>query len=117
MARQGRYNERVPACDVRPEVLLMRRIARALSLVALLTWPGPGRCADPPHLKEVRALQQLVQQAIEQAEPSIACVLVSRSQTYARWGQGPSPDTPGKLGRFDSTMPLATLDSLSQEVE
>jgi S1-C subfamily serine protease len=54
-----------------------------------------------PFKKQALALQTLVQQAIRQAEPSVACILVSRSDAYQRYGQGPSPDNPGRLGALD----------------
>jgi S1-C subfamily serine protease len=52
-------------------------------------------------LKQALALQDLVQQTIRAAEPAVACILVSRSDAYARYGQGPTPDNPGTLGAFD----------------
>jgi serine protease Do len=79
---------------------------RCLSLTAialLLLAALPGRAEERPTLAEVRALQELVQQAIERAEPSIACILVSRSDLYARrWHQGPPDAERGKLGGFDT---------------
>jgi S1-C subfamily serine protease len=53
-----------------------------------------------PALKQALALQDLVQRVIRAAEPSVACVVVSRSDAYQRYGQGPSMSEPGKLGAF-----------------
>ena len=47
------------------------------------------------------ALQKAVQKSIQQNEAAIACILVSRSEKYEEFGQGPDKDRPGKLGRFD----------------
>jgi serine protease Do len=74
--------------------------ATALLLLAAL----PGRADERPTLAEVRALQELVQKAIERAEPSIACILVSRSDLYARrWHQGPPDAERGILGGFNAS--------------
>src|SRR5438876_760518 len=59
----------------------------------------PAQDADKAAtLKQALALQEVMQQAIEQAEPSIACILVSRSDAYQRFSQGPSAESIGKLG-------------------
>ena len=53
--------------------------------------------------KELQALQDAVRKVIDDAEPSIACILVSRSERYREFGAfstGPA----GKLGGFDSRM-------------
>lgn len=53
----------------------------------------------------VRALETQVAEAVRQARPSIACILVSRSEAYAKspyWGV-PPPGELGQLGRFDAT--------------
>ena len=55
----------------------MRHVVRACCLAALLAWPGPGRCQEQPALKEVRALQELVQQGRltpQEAEKAIELV-------------------------------------------
>jgi serine protease Do len=84
----------------------MRAIAPALPLL-FLVGTSAVRGEDRPRLADVRALQETVQQAIERAEPSIACILVSRSEGYRKYGAAPS-DTPGQLGRFDP--PRLSLD-------
>jgi S1-C subfamily serine protease len=87
----------------------MRHLARAFPLLALLALPGLCRCEGPALPKEVKALQEFAQQAIARAEPSVASVLVSRSDAYRRWGALPSAETPGQLGRFDSDYHLKRL--------
>ncbi len=52
-------------------------------------------------LAQALALQETLQKAIEEAEPSIACILVSRSDAYQRFSQGPANENAGKLGPFD----------------
>src|SRR5262245_25360058 len=49
-------------------------------------------------LKQALALQKAMQKAIRDAEPSIACILVSRSDLYQKLGHRPNPEQPGKLG-------------------
>jgi serine protease Do len=53
-------------------------------------------------LEKALALEKTAQKVITQCEPSIARILVSRSELYARFGQGPADDNPGKLGAFDA---------------
>jgi serine protease Do len=79
----------------------MRARSRALPLVCLLVGLAPARAEEAPRLADVQALQEAVQQAIDRAEPSIACILVSRSDGYREFGAAPS-GTPGQLGRFDA---------------
>jgi serine protease Do len=49
---------------------------------------------------DYKQLQDTVQKAIEKADPAIACILVSRSDAYQRFGQGPSVENPGQLGKY-----------------
>lgn len=65
--------------------------------VLLLTFGGLA-CAEPP--AEALALQKAVHKIIDGAEPSIACVLVSRSDKYADLGEGPPSAEQGNLGDF-----------------
>src|SRR5262249_53159494 len=60
-------------------------------------------------LKDVQALQEQVQQTIARAEPSIACVLVSRSELYKKFGAAPNAENPGKLGPFDARTALLAV--------
>jgi len=69
-------------------------------LVFLLLLPDAAWSEERNRFADVLALQEAIHQSIERAEPSIACVLVSRSDKY----QPHTPthtETPGKLGRFD----------------
>jgi serine protease Do len=75
----------------------MRAIPPTVLLLLGVLFPvasrGQGRGAD------LAALQEAVQQVIESAEPSIACILVSRSDGYKEFGAAPS-GVPGQLGPF-----------------
>jgi S1-C subfamily serine protease len=54
--------------------------------------------------REIRLLEQAVQNAIKEAEPAVACILVSRSDVYKKLFQDEPPaDEPGKLGGLDSS--------------
>jgi len=82
----------------------MSRTRCAASLVALLVcWPHPALPAEEKRLAE--ALEQAVQETVKKAEPSIACILVSRSQLYCRFDvrqrPGETEGAPGRLGQFD----------------
>jgi serine protease Do len=73
----------------------------ALFLIALAV-KGAGLAADDAaDLKSALALQRTMQKIIEDVEPSIACILVSRSDDYQRHGLTRSSPVPGKLGGFD----------------
>ncbi len=65
-------------------------------LTILALWAGGAGAQD---LEQVLAIQQVMEQAIAQAEPSIACVLVSRSSAYGKLGYDYAKD--GVLGGFD----------------
>jgi serine protease Do len=67
-----------------------------VSLVALANLA----VADPPP-EAVVALQNRIRKVIQDTKPSVACVLVSRSELYAKeFSQGPSAARDGKLGEF-----------------
>jgi serine protease Do len=78
----------------------MSRLAWIGSLLILLILPLAGRCDDLPRPADVLALQNLIQKTIERAEPSIACILVSRSDDYRRFETGRIEEGSGALGRF-----------------
>jgi S1-C subfamily serine protease len=66
---------------------------------------------ERPGLAQVLALEQTLQQVIQQAEPAIACILVSRSDQYRiRFHDAPPPDNPGQLGGFDLPGPRGRSD-------
>ncbi len=72
-------------------------------LVSLLSLPSTVLAQEDPDWKHVVRLQKRVQDTIEQAEPSIACILVSRSDLYRRHALAIRKDDtlPGTLGGFD----------------
>ena len=74
----------------------------ALSVIFLIS-PASGRAEEPAHQADVLALQTLIQKTIERAEPSIACILVLRSDEYKRFNAAPPDEEAGKLGRFDGS--------------
>ncbi len=79
----------------------MRTLIAALSLGVLLLIFSPGRGdekAVPPILK---ALEASLEEVITACEPSVACILVSRSEEYRKWGQALANDGTGRLGKFD----------------
>jgi serine protease Do len=69
-----------------------------LAIVAMLVVAGIAHPAPPP---EALALQKYVHQVIDATEPSIGCILVSRSDKYVELGEGPSSPGTGKLGGFN----------------
>jgi serine protease Do len=69
-------------------------------LLSTLVLARPA-AAQEKGLPSARALQDVMQKAIEQAEPAIACVLVSRSDAYQRFSQTSGPEGSGQLGGFD----------------
>ena len=78
-----------------------RPVVFCLPAALLLMVPGFAAGEDKA-LEQTLALQKVMQKVIAQAEPSIACILVSRNEAYRRAnGQTPSADFSGKLGDFD----------------
>src|SRR5262245_33621277 len=52
--------------------------------------------------KEAMQIEQAMQNAIREAEPSVATILVSRSEAYRKlFHDQPPEDQPGKLGAFN----------------
>lgn len=94
----------------------MRRFGSVTFLLALALCPPPVS-ADEPALdrEKALALQRLVQRIITRAEPSIACVLVSRSDAYRRLGLADTAPTPGRLGSLDSDALERALERLPGE--
>jgi serine protease Do len=72
----------------------------ALSL-ALLSCGVVRAQGEADWQKAVLALEKAQVKIIQQNEAAIACILVSRSELYQEFGQGPDKDTPGRLGTFD----------------
>jgi serine protease Do len=73
-------------------------------LLGTLGFALAAPAAQDKSLQQALALQEVMQKAIADAEPSIGCVLVSRSDAYQRFSQGPAHENPGKLGAFDLQM-------------
>jgi serine protease Do len=82
----------------------MYRIVGLVSVVILTCLSGGVvRAEKKTALPNMLALEEAFQSAIEEAEPAIACILVSRSEKFKDFGKGPAPDKPGILGDFDYT--------------
>lgn len=79
----------------------MSRRVRLGCLAAVLACAAPAVRADDDGTAQALALEATMQRAIARAEPAIACVIVSRSDGYRQFGQGPDPEVPGRLGAFD----------------
>ncbi|MBI3823899.1 MAG: trypsin-like peptidase domain-containing protein [Planctomycetes bacterium] len=78
------------------------RLSKFALVLTFLVFGGAARAQDEPDLRKAAfALEKAMEKLIEQNEASIACVLVSRSELYQEFGQGPDKDRPGKLGSFD----------------
>ncbi|HTU21716.1 MAG TPA: trypsin-like peptidase domain-containing protein [Gemmataceae bacterium] len=92
----------------------MRRMASLTPLVVLLFLAEPARSEERNRFADVLALQEAVHESIERAEPSIACILVSRSEKY-RAHTPAQPKAPGRLGRFDLDRALLTVGRDSPE--
>jgi serine protease Do len=81
---------------------------RRLLLLVPLLWPTPAAVArddDERGGRMLRALEESVVRALREAGPSVACILVSRSDDYHKapyWGTPADPENPGRLGRFDA---------------
>ena len=79
----------------------------------LLAVAGPAAAGPPP---EAVALQNHLRQVIKTAKPSVACVLVSRSNQYAEFRQGPSAADQGKLGEFHPPPTSRFADARQREL-
>ncbi|GIW79211.1 MAG: hypothetical protein KatS3mg105_1018 [Gemmatales bacterium] len=78
----------------------MTRRSTTAIVIALLATPT---AVNADALESALALQKAFEEAIDKVEPSIACILVSRSDVYQRWfGQTYSASDPGRLGEFHS---------------
>jgi S1-C subfamily serine protease len=80
----------------------MRRAAMLLGLaVCGLAWESAAPAGDDGELPKAMALQKVLHKVITQVEPSVACILVSRSDAYHSLGLSPEKDAPGRLGDLD----------------
>lgn len=80
----------------------MHRFATPLLIVLGLGMiPGQLPAQETPSVQQVQSLNQVLLRARQVSEPTIACVLVSRSDAYRRWYDDvPPADAPGQLGPF-----------------
>jgi S1-C subfamily serine protease len=92
----------------------MHRPTTAISLIVLLAAAAPALHAGDDDAQKALALQRVMQKVIAQVEPSVACVLVSRSDLYQSLGLGPDKEHPGALGDFDPEI-LRTKPGLSKD--
>ncbi len=90
---------------IRPVVALLLTALGLASIAAV-------RADDDPDLQKTMALQKVLHKVIAEVEPSVACILVSRSDAYQSLGLGPDKDHPGRLGSFDPEV-LKSKPSLS----
>jgi S1-C subfamily serine protease len=84
-----------------------------VAAVSVLAFAGLAAAGPPP---EVAALQKHVHQVIDAAKPSVACVLVSRSEHYADFRQGPSAAGEGRLGEFRPPPTTRFVDAAHREL-
>lgn len=95
----------------------MRRWLTMLLLLPASAAAQPLQAQDDADLTRALGLQKVMQKTLRQAEPAIACILVSRSRRYEEIGQGPDPRHPGKLGVFNPDQkipPGRSLDDAQQ---
>ena len=76
----------------------MRAAAGAVVLAALLLPLVPGRAQEPNEKDLVQAVEQKLKSVADKAGPSVACVVVSRSDKYPRPA---AQEHPGQLGGFN----------------
>src|SRR5947209_17377587 len=81
----------------------MDRVLWACAFICLVIAPSAG-ADDAGRLEKALGFEEALQAAIKEAEPSIASILVSRSDAYRKYyNDAPPADSPGKLGTFDPT--------------
>lgn len=78
----------------------MRPAALALPTLLAAALAAPGQ--EPTKADLLQATEKQLQAAYETAGPSVACVVVSRSERYPK----PAGDVPGALGGFDPKLYL-----------
>jgi serine protease Do len=71
------------------------------TLIVMFATAVRVQAQDDADLRQAKALEKTMARIIEQNEFAIASILVSRSELYQEFGQGPDKDRPGKLGIFD----------------
>src|SRR4051812_41236363 len=90
-------------------------------LAAVVPVLGPhGRAAEPTADELFKAVERHLKTVAESAGPSVACVVVSRSDAYPK--PEASPDRPGRLGGFDpkeflKSAPLPARAELARKLD
>jgi S1-C subfamily serine protease len=97
---------------VRAAVLVLFTAGAAGVMVAAAPTPTPA-AEEKPALRDALALQAAIQDAIARAEPSVACVAVSRSNGYRELalaaGLTLPAEAPGRLGEYSAEAVIARL--------
>jgi serine protease Do len=93
---------------------MLRPAVVILIAVIVLTQAAATQPPDDPDLQKTLALQKVLQKVIAQVEPSVACILVSRTDAYHSLGLGPDKEHPGRLGDFDPEV-LKSKPALSSQ--
>ncbi len=93
----------------------MSNAAPILAALAILVLTAAGRGQEAVGDREIALLQARIQKTIERAEPAVACILVSRSNTYREMGQGPVDESSGKLGKFSSQSALIGVSEVDDK--
>jgi serine protease Do len=89
---------------------MCRRNLLLLFLGAFSLLPSAARGQDRPPLDRALAYEQALHSAIERAESSVVCILISRSDVYSkRFHDDPPADNPGRLGDFKAGRRPASL--------
>lgn len=80
----------------------MGRVSTMVGFAVLLCLSGQAWGQEAPDPRSLQALQDAVHKTIQLAEPSIACILVSRNELYTKLpGFDPGAGSNGKLGSFE----------------
>ena len=77
---------------------MARGIRQLYVTLILVTLPGLAGADEAS--REAAAVDRAVERVVARVEPSIACVLVSRSEAYHKLFGEPEAREPGKLGEF-----------------
>jgi serine protease Do len=98
----------------------MRAFRTVLLLWLFLNNPVGVRAEDSSRAEQVKALLETIQRAIQRANPSVATVLVSRSDDYRTapyWGESTVIDSTGHLGRFEVRAAVARVPATARRRE
>lgn len=81
--------------------MIMDRNLLAIFLTAFIAGGVVRAQGEPDPQKSAASMEKALVKIIEKNEPVIACILVSRSDLYEEFGQGPDKEKAGVLGTFD----------------